>query len=66
LKSSSFPVLILHGTADQVVPFKEGQKLYSTLNNPKKRIVTITQGTHDNLAGFAECQKAIQTFLKEL
>ena len=66
LKNSTFPVLILHGTADQVIPLKEGQKLYSTLNNPKKGMVTIKHGTHDNLAGFAEYQKAIQIFLKEL
>jgi len=66
LKNSTFPVLILHGTADQVIPLKEGQKLYSTLNNPKKGMVTIKHGTHDNLACFAEYQKAIQTFLKEL
>ena len=65
LKESSFPVLILHGTNDRVVPIEEGQKLFKTLQNPKKRMVIIKHGTHDNLSGFYEYQKTMQNFLNE-
>lgn len=65
LKDTTFPILILHGTNDQVVPVDEGKKLFYSLNNPKKRMVTINYGTHDNLADFHEYQKTVQTFLNE-
>jgi alpha-beta hydrolase superfamily lysophospholipase len=65
LKESSFPILILHGKDDQVVPIEEGQKLFQTLQNPKKRMITIIHGTHDNLAGYYEYQKAMHVFLNE-
>lgn len=63
LKESSFPVLILHGTGDQIVPIEEGQKLFHSLRHTRSCMVTIEHGTHDDLAKHDEYRKAIQNFL---
>lgn len=42
------PVLILHGDADEVVPFPHGERLYALANEPK-RFVRIAGGGHINL-----------------
>ena len=65
LKDSSFPLLILHGDYDQVVPVESGLKLFYTIKNPSKKIVIIKHGTHDNLSEYAEYQKAIYGFLNK-
>jgi len=43
----SSPVLIFHGTADSVVPYFEGQKLFTTITTQKK-FITIEGGGHLN------------------
>ena len=35
IKNISIPVLVMHGEADQIVPFWMGQKIYETANQPK-------------------------------
>lgn len=55
------PVLILHGTADTVVPFSFGQKLFALANEPK-RFVRLEGGGHSNLDEFG-AQEAIRAFL---
>jgi fermentation-respiration switch protein FrsA (DUF1100 family) len=55
------PVLILHGTADTVVPFKFGQQLFALANEPK-RFVRLEGGGHSNLDQFG-AQNAIRAFL---
>jgi uncharacterized protein len=35
IKNINIPVLILHGEADQIVPFKMGKKIYEMANQPK-------------------------------
>lgn len=57
----SVPVLILHGTADTVVPFGFGEKLYALANEPK-RFVRLDGGGHSNLDQFG-AQNAIKAFL---
>jgi pimeloyl-ACP methyl ester carboxylesterase len=57
----SVPLLILHGTADAVVPFGFGQKLFALANEPK-RFVGLDGGGHSNLDQFG-AQKAIRAFL---
>ena len=42
------PLLVIHGTADEVVPYSLGIKLYS-LYNGKKQFVTIDSGMHNDL-----------------
>ena len=35
IKNINFPILIMHGKKDDVVPFKMGVKLFEKANNPK-------------------------------
>jgi uncharacterized protein len=45
----SCPVLILHGTADEIVPFSHGQALLEAAQGPK-RLVALRGGHNDALA----------------
>jgi hypothetical protein len=42
------PVLIVHGDADQTIPFAQGQRLFTLANQPKT-FVRIPGGGHDDL-----------------
>ena len=41
-------VLMIHGTADRVVPFSQGQALFKLANEPK-RFVAVEGGGHNSL-----------------
>lgn len=47
------PIFILHGTLDEVVPYQSGQKLFELVKDHAK-FFTFKNGTHANLATFAE------------
>ena len=55
------PVLILHGTADALIPFDHGEKLFALANEPK-RFVRLEGGGHSDLDQFG-AQDAIRAFL---
>jgi hypothetical protein len=61
------PVLVLHGTADEVVPFSHGRRLYELANEPK-RLQAIEGGGHNDLwARHAdEVWGAAESFLRGL
>lgn len=42
---SPIPLLFLHGTADRVIPYAHGQRLFELANSPKQ-FITIPQGEH--------------------
>lgn len=42
------PVLVVHGTSDEIVPYKLGVKLYNAYNG-EKELVTINNGMHNDL-----------------
>jgi pimeloyl-ACP methyl ester carboxylesterase len=44
------PVLILHGDADELIPYGEGRELASL--QPRARLVTIPHGRHNDLREF--------------
>mgnify|MGYP000073250936 CR=1 FL=1 len=50
LKAKTFPVLILHGTADRIIPVGQSKKLFESLTQPKSRHVIAGAG-HTNLWG---------------
>ena len=56
------PITIIHGTADNVVPFSSGKKL-STLNTDVDFVV-VEGGGHNNLVEFDDYHKAIDKALK--
>jgi len=57
------PVLYLHGTADEVVPFDMGKRLFSS--TPAAQFVAIQGGRHDHdAAGAAVIRTAIRSFVE--
>ena len=53
------PMTIIHGTEDNVVPYKSGQKLFEAVQS-EKEFVTIPDGGHNNLGEFEEYHRAIE------
>ena len=35
IKNINIPILVMHGEADQIIPFKMGKKIYDIANQPK-------------------------------
>jgi len=64
LKHSRFPILILHGTKDTVVPYKSGQKLFESIQNPNKQMVTFYGGKHNNLSSYSNYWLELKKFLE--
>jgi pimeloyl-ACP methyl ester carboxylesterase len=59
------PALILHGTADEEVPFVEAQRLQAGL--PNASLIPLQDGGHGIMATHAEAYRAaIIPFLKSL
>ncbi|MEB3335863.1 MAG: alpha/beta hydrolase [Leptolyngbyaceae bacterium] len=52
IKKIRVPLLIIHGTADRVVPFWHGQALFQAAN-PPKRFLRVEQGDHNDLVEVA-------------
>lgn len=52
LKESECPITIFHGTADKVVPFRHGKRLYESLDKSKAEFVKIDEGNHANLSEY--------------
>jgi fermentation-respiration switch protein FrsA (DUF1100 family) len=59
----SAPLLVLHGTDDQVVPIALGERLFALAPAPK-RLERFRGGGHDNLEGFGALEAALR-FLDE-
>lgn len=54
------PLLWIHGTDDDVIPFSQGQKLYDAYTGPKASKV-IEGGEHTNLWGLGGREKVLET-----
>ncbi len=61
------PLLILHGTSDEVVPLSMGRQIYAAAPQPKQMVI-IEGGRHNDLADFAPeaYLGAIKDFVTEL
>ena len=59
------PVLILHGTDDELIPCAHSRKIYDALPAPKK-LILIKGGGHNNLNQFAEHNEEIKNFFSSL
>lgn len=62
LAQVNMPVKIVHGTHDEIVPFKLAEKLKKRLK-PGDIFLPIQNGMHKNLATFAEYQLALDQWL---
>lgn len=56
------PVLLLHGTDDELIPVSHSKKLNAAITT-NKTLVIIPHGQHNNLSSFPLHQKSIQDFL---
>ncbi len=57
-------ITIYHGTNDGVVPYKSGEKLFKSILVPNKRMITIEEGSHNDLIEFDEYLNTIDAVLK--
>ncbi len=64
IKEVDCKTVIIHGTSDNVVPFKSGKRLFEAAS-PKngKHFVEVTGGGHNDLARFETYQNAIEAVL---
>ncbi|WII70808.1 alpha/beta hydrolase [Bdellovibrio sp. 22V] len=64
-KEVSCPVLIVHGTEDEVIPLEHGKRLFELLPG-KKRMTVIKGGHHNDLTEYEEYWQGIRDFLATL
>lgn len=62
LKEVNCPIILIHGMADKVVPFKSGKKLVE-MRLPNLNFVPIEEGGHNNLVEFEDYEKALNIWL---
>ncbi|HVG17199.1 MAG TPA: alpha/beta hydrolase [Chitinophagaceae bacterium] len=62
LKHTKAPVTLLHGTKDEVVPYKQSLKLLA--ENPNVELVSIENGRHNNLAQFPRYVEKIDSLFQ--
>jgi alpha-beta hydrolase superfamily lysophospholipase len=58
------PIVIFHGTEDDVVPFESGKRLSKKVSPEQLSFVSISGGEHNNLMEFETYHKIIQKLLK--
>ena len=64
IKNINIPVLVMHGEADQIVPFWMGKKIFDLANNPKYSYFTEYD---DHMMEYdAKLVSALNDFLKSL
>lgn len=56
-------VLILHGTDDEVIPFKYGQQLHSCFKSKNSRFIPIVGGHHNDLDAFPQKPQELKAIL---
>jgi fermentation-respiration switch protein FrsA (DUF1100 family) len=49
------PVFVIHGTADAIVPFEQGEALYKAANQPKEFIAVDNAGHELGVLGPVMC-----------
>ena len=64
IKNINVPILVMHGEADQIVPFRMGKKIYEIANQPKYSYFTKYD---DHMMEYDEkLVMALNSFLKSL
>jgi len=66
IQEVTLPTLILHGTEDWIIPASEGEALYAASPAPRKELVLIPRGGHNDLmwVGTDRYFGAIERFVK--
>ena len=63
VRRSTAPLLILHGTADQVVPVTQGREVMKASASVRKRMVEVPGAGHDAAVASPESIAALVAFL---
>lgn len=63
IKEVKYPIIIFHGTGDDVIPYKNAKKLTPLLKAGDK-FVTIKEGGHNTLTGSGEYKFIIDSLLR--
>ena len=58
------PILILHGSKDDLIPYKHGKMLHQAARNSK--LITYTAGHNDFPPDWERFWKDVETFLREI
>lgn len=64
VKNVDCPVYIFHGTEDMIVPFKQGKRLFESMDENQATMYIIEGGEHNNLANFKEYWVNLERVLK--
>ncbi len=62
LKDVKTNTTIFHGTADEVIPYKQAKQL--TAENKNVQLITISGGKHNNLSRFPLFQQKLDSLLR--
>ncbi|WP_374078764.1 alpha/beta hydrolase [Bdellovibrio bacteriovorus] len=65
VKNVKSPVLVVHGTEDQVIPYEQGQRLFEEIK-ASKRFLKIEGGSHNDLPEYDEYWNGVKKFLDGL
>ena len=65
LQKAVSPIVIFHGSEDELVPFESGVRLYRAVEDKGARIVAIKGGGHNNLDTFGPFNQARASVLSE-
>ncbi len=58
------PLLVMHGTADRIIPYAFGKRLFDAARQPKT-MVTVEGGDHENHYAYTYAVKALFAFLDQ-
>ncbi len=64
LQSVEVPIHIFHGIKDELVPYASGKKLYESLGDKNITLITIPEGTHNDLSMYEKYWQHMDYILK--
>ncbi|GAA4277460.1 alpha/beta hydrolase [Aquimarina mytili] len=64
LQKVTCDITIYHGTDDRVVPYKSGERLFKSIPISNKRMITIEEGSHNNLIEYDQYRNTIDMVLE--
>ena len=63
LKKVTAPVISFHGTADEIIPYRNGKRLIGSLKQ-RDQYITIPKASHNDLGQFEIYTRKIDSLLK--